>query len=463
MNPLQILTILRAHWKIMLAVSLLTIAAVIGVTELLPKRYTATTAVLVDVKSPDPVAAIFAPSNLSTQVDIINSERVAQRVVRMLGLAEAPGVRDQWMSATGGKGTPEMWLSSLLLHGLAVGPSRDSNILNIAYTGSDPAFVAAVANGFAQAYIDVTIELKVDPARQYARWFGDQGKTLRDNLEKAQTKLFAYQQSKGIVSRDERADVEQAKLNELTSQLVRVEQENSDARSKQRSGKAGEDLPEVMRDSIVSGLRADVNKQEAKLQEAAINYGKNHPAYQRMQQELDATRQKLAAEMKRVNSSFSAVSSVASDREAKLRAAIEEQKKKLLEIRSERDQLAVLQRDVDAARNADEAVTKRYTETELASRSTQANVSVLTPAVAPIEPSFPKPLAKTALIAVALGLFMGIAVAFLLEMMNRRVRSATDLATVLQMPVLGVIAGPRRRRRSMLPFARPGAPALLPR
>src|SRR4051794_33584470 len=100
MNPMQILTILRAHYKIMIAIALATIAIVLVVTELLPKRYTATTAVLVDVKSPDPVAALFTPANLTTQVDIINSERVAQRVVRMLGLAEAPGVRDQWMSAT---------------------------------------------------------------------------------------------------------------------------------------------------------------------------------------------------------------------------------------------------------------------------------------------------------------------------------------------------------------------------
>jgi uncharacterized protein involved in exopolysaccharide biosynthesis len=68
------------------------------------------------------------------------------------------------------------------LRGLAVAPARESNIINISYTGTDPAFVAAVANGFAQAYMDVTIELKVDPARQYARWFGDPGEaTARES------------------------------------------------------------------------------------------------------------------------------------------------------------------------------------------------------------------------------------------------------------------------------------------
>ncbi|HEV7821679.1 MAG TPA: Wzz/FepE/Etk N-terminal domain-containing protein, partial [Burkholderiales bacterium] len=159
MSPQQILAVLKAHYKIMLAIALCTIALALGVNEFLPKKYTATTAVLVDIKSPDPVAALFTPASLATQVDIINSERVSQRVVRMLGLAEAPGVREQWTNATGGKGTPETWLSALLLRGLSVGPGRDSNIIYIAYTGSDPAFAAAIANGFAQAYIDISIEL----------------------------------------------------------------------------------------------------------------------------------------------------------------------------------------------------------------------------------------------------------------------------------------------------------------
>jgi polysaccharide biosynthesis transport protein len=460
MNPTQVLSILRAHWKIMLAITLVTIAIVMGVSELLPRKYTATTTVLVDVKSPDPVAALFTPATLSTQVDIINSDRVALRVVRMLGLAEAPGVREQWTNATGGKGTPELWLSGLLLRGLAVGPSRDSNMIFIAYTGSDPAFAAAVANGFAQAYIDISIELKVDPARQYARWFNDQGKVLRDNLEKAQNKLFAYQQQKGLISRDERLDTEAAKLSDLTVQLTKVQEEINEARSKQRSS-AGDRLPEVMRDSVVAGLRAEIVGKEAKLQEGGLNLGKNHPQYLRMQSELEALRQKLENETRRVTSSFSAVGNVGTERESKLRASIEEQKKKLLEIRNERDQLAVLQRDVDAARNAEETVTKRYTETELASRATQANVAVLTPAVPPIEPSFPKPFNKMLMIAVALGIFAGLATAALIEMLNRRIRSAGDLAAVLPLPVLGVIGKPGRVRA--LPFMRSPSPALLAR
>ena len=459
MTPLQFLLILRAHYKVALVVALITVVGTLTVNLLLPKQYTAATSVLVDVRSPDPVVTMIMPASLSTQVDIINSDRVSRKVVRTLGLDQSPTVRDQWMSATGGKGSQETWLAELLLKGLRVTPARDSNIVNISYVAADPAFTATVANAFAQAYIDVTIELKVDPARQYARWFGEQGKALRDNLEKAQAQLSAYQQEKGIVANDERLDTETAKLSELSSQLLRVQAETSDARGKQKSGSTGDTLPEVMGNSVVAGLRSEIVKQEAKLQETALNLGNNHPQYLRMQSEVAALKQKLAAETDRVTSGFSVTRTVGTGKEVELNAAIAAQKKKLLQLKTQRDELAVLQRDVDAAKNAYDTVSKRFTETTLASQVTQANVSVLSPAIVPLVPSSPKTLDKALGIGIALGLLLGVVVAFGLEMVDRRIRSIDDLAAVLQLPVLGVIMRARPpgrvlaywRRRTALP------------
>jgi uncharacterized protein involved in exopolysaccharide biosynthesis len=152
---------------------------------------------------------------------------------------------------------------------------------------------------------------------------------------------------------------------------------------------------------------------------------------------------------------------VSTGREANLRSSIEEQKSKLLEIRSERDQLAVLQRDVDAAKNADDAVTKRLTEQELASHATQANVAVLTPAAPPLEPSFPKPLPKILALAAGLAIVAAFAAAFLLEMLSRRIRTPGDLAAVLPLPVLGVLT--RSGRSSRLLQLPRSSPVLLAR
>ncbi len=458
MNPLQFLFILRARYKVALLVALFTILIVIVGSQRIPRQYTAETGVMVDVRSPDPVAAVLLPQtmfpgNLSTQAEIIKSDRVARKVVAMLGLGTNQTVKEMWLNATNGKGKLDDWMANLLLRGLTVTPSRDSNVINIAYKGSDPGFVAAVANAFAQSYIEASVELKVEPARQYARWFGDQAKILRENVERAQGRLSDYQQKNGIVAADEAMDYELAKLNDLSARLTAAQGETRDAQSKQRSGSGASDtIPEVMQNSVVVGLRTQILQLEVKLKEVAGNLGVKHPQFQRMESELAELKNRLALETGHVASSYVTSSSIGRVKEGEIKQAIETQKAKLLKLKKDRDEIAVLVRDVDTAKRAYEAVTNRYNQTSLESQATQTNVSVLTPALEPLEPSFPKPLPQMTLIAIMVGILLGCGAAFLLEMLDRRIRSTDDLAEMLQLPVLGVIARPKAQRR--LAFSR---------
>ena len=110
----QFLAILRARWRGALLVFLLTVASSITVSMLLPKQYSATASVVVDFK-PDPVTAMIygglpPPGLIGTQVEVLQSERVARRVIRNLRLADSPQVREQWLEVTGGKGSIETWL-----------------------------------------------------------------------------------------------------------------------------------------------------------------------------------------------------------------------------------------------------------------------------------------------------------------------------------------------------------------
>ncbi len=458
MNLQQFLLILRARYKLVILTLLGTVMATLVVSLILPKEYTATTSVVVDVKSPDPIIGMMlpgmtTPGYMATQIDIIQSDRVAQRVVTLLKFDSNPTVKQQWMQATQGKGRLDVWMAGLLLKKLSVKPARESNVISISYKASDPGFAAAVANAFTQAYIETNIELKVAPARQYAQWFGEQGKSLRDNLEKAQAKLSAYQQEHGIVAIDERLDNETAKLNDLSAQLTIVQGQTSDAQSKQRSGSASDTLPEIVQNPTIAALRVDVARGEAKLQELAGNLGRNHPQYKRAESEIATLRKKLETETLHITSGFSTSRTVGRDKEAELRNAIETQKKKLLELKHQRDEVAVLMRDVDAAQKAYEAVSLRFNQTSLESQSTQTNVSVLNPAAPPIEPSSPKILLNT-LISVFLGMMLGVSAAFLREMVDGRVRSVGDLAEILQLPVLGVIQKQQRIGRKRLAFLR---------
>ena len=439
----QFLLILRARWKIALLAFALTVATTVVVSMLLPKQYTASAAVVVDVRSPDPVSGLMlqgmmAPGYMATQVDIINSDRVAQAVVKGLGMENSPAIQAQWREATQGKGQLRDWLASLLQKSLDVKPSRESNVISINYTGADPDFAAAVANAFAQAYIDVNLDLRVAPARQYATFFDEQTKTAREKLEKAQQALSDYQQQNGITSTDERLDFETAKLNETSSQLTGVQGQTTDSQSKRSSTKA-DTLAEVMQSPLVNGLKADIARLEAKLTESKVNLGANHPQIQRSESELAALRAQLDAETRKITSSIETTYQVSKQREAQLQGALATQKARVLVLNKQRDELNVLRRDIESAQRAFEIVSQRASQTNIESQTNQTNIAVLNPASAPPAPSKPRVLINV-LVSVFLGTLLGVGLALLLELMNRRVRSTEDLVEALELPVLGAIS-----------------------
>jgi chain length determinant protein EpsF len=463
---LQYLRIVWAHKWVVLGLFVAIAIAGTAYTLYLPKLYTAETSLIVDIRI-DPALgalapALAAPSYMQTQIEILKSERVASRAVKLLGVERSAAAVAQWREATGAKIPLERYFAGVLERGLTVEPARGSNIINLTFSGTDPIFSQAAANAFAQAYMDVSVELRVAPARQSATFLDDQTKSLRAALETAQSKLSKFQQSKGIVS-DERLDVENARYGQLLSQLSSAEAERVDTQTRQKNT-GGELSPDVIGNSAIQNLKSQIATAETKLTEISAIVGKNHPQRIQLEAQLGELRKQLAAETRRIAGSSSVVNRGSSQKVAELQAMVDAQKRNLLSLRSDRDQIAVYQRDVDAARLAYDAVAQRYSQVSMEGQNNQANTRLLSPAVEPLEPSKPK-IALGIVGSILGGLAAGILAAIGLEMMNRRIRMPEDMIVMAGVPVLGVLrpAGSKRPvfRRMLMPgTARPIRPML---
>ena len=449
MTLYQFFLILRARYRVILAVLVFALVAALLVSLLIPKKYTAQTSLLIDARTPDPVAGagmsgVIAPSYMATQVDIIGGDLVAQRVVKMLKLDEDEETKIAWQKATQGRGSLDSWIAKDLQSGLLVQPARESNVININYKGTNADSVAKVANAFAQAYLDTNLSLKTEPARLYATWFDEQTKVSRAKLEASQARLSDYQQKAGIVSSDERVDYETTKLAQISTQLTSVQGETTDSQSKRNA--RGDTVAEVMQSSLINGLKADVARLEAKVNENNVNLGVNHPLRQRGEAELASLRNRLATESNRISASIETAYRVGKDRERELQSAVNAQKTKVLALNKQRDELNVYRRDVEADQRAYETVSQSASQTRLQSLTNQTNVVRLNTALAPIDPSSPK-ISINLLIAAFMGTLMGVGLALLLELMNRRVRSSDDLMQMLDLPVLANISSNSTKRR----------------
>jgi polysaccharide biosynthesis transport protein len=447
----QFIAILRARFWSALLVLAVTVGTTVGVSLVLPKKYTAVATVVMDLK-PDPVTAAMyggmaSPAMMATQVDVLQSDRVAQRVVRNLRLTENPQVRAQWMEDAQGKGSIEQWLGQTFQRSMDVKPSRESSVIAVSYKAADPNFAAALANSFVQAYLETTLELRVDPAKQYSSFFDTRAKEAREMLEHAQSKLSAYQKEKGIIATDERLDVENARLNELSSQLVALQAVASESGSRQvqAQGASADKLQEVLNNPLVAGLKADLARAESRLQELESRLGDAHPQVQEAKANIAAVRSKVEAETRRVTGGVGVTNTINRQRETEVRASLEAQRSKVLRLKAVRDEGAVLTRDVESAQRAYDTVVARFNQSALESQNTQSNANVLTPASPPLEPSSPKVLLNIAL-SIFVGTLLAVGTALLRELMDRRVRSPQDVADAMGIAVIGVLPKAAGRR-----------------
>ncbi|HUJ00405.1 MAG TPA: chain length determinant protein EpsF [Usitatibacter sp.] len=444
MNVHQFLLALRGRLAVCLALFAGTVAAAIAVTILLPRTYEATASVLVDNRDEQSLSTPGQPVReqtgyMQTQMDVIQSQRVARRVVENLKLADDPGARAAF-AKSGARGSIEDWLASALRTQVQVHSSL-SSVIQISYAAHDPKTAAKLANAFARAYMEVTLRLRTQPTKEAAAWFDDQLKSLRGDLEKAQARLADFQKEHGIIATDERVDVENARLAELSTQALAAQNATYDAQSRAsqaRSPREIASLPEVLSNPLIQTLKGELLTAEAKLQEMSTRLGPRHPEYIQQKSEVDALRARLDAEMRKVVASERSAERQSEMHAEDLQRALAAQRAKVVALRDARAKSFVLMRDVDTAQKAYEAALQRYLVNKVESGAQQTNVSMLNAATEPSRPSKPKVPLNIAL-GVVVGLMLGFGAVFLLELVDRRVRSTADLETGLEAPLIGTL------------------------
>ena len=413
---------------------------------LLPQKYTAVAAVVIDSRGVNhllggPSASVAQSTLIATQLSIVASERVAREVATHLDLAQDPVLQERWQAETGGQGEITAWIATRLLRRLAVSRNApDSNVLNLAFTDPDPVRAAELANAFAQTYLGVTLELNVSPARMTARFFDERTTATREALRTAQTRLFAYQREHGIVSGNEKLDIETAQMNELATALTVSKTRRIDSRSRTQyaSGSASE-FPDVLQNPVVQALTTEVARAQAKLKELSSSFGVNHPQFRAARDELAELEMKLAEQSKRVARSVNVTEQVSSQGEKDIVSALNAQRQRVLQLKKRRDQLSVLERDVESAQKAYDQALQRHSQTTQESQSGLNDASMLTPAAVPFESTRRSPTLTVPFAAIC-GFLLGLVAALALEHRAPRIREGRDIAEWFDLPILGVVS-----------------------
>lgn len=500
----RVFLILRMRMRLILGIVFTTTVLAAAYTFQMPKMYRATTSMNFDFSAKNPLddrarSILAEDSYLTTQIGIIESLSVAQRVVDSLSESEAESLvvaldasnsmldktsyavrsfvkslfsskpKKTSIEDSGDTGYSDLqadnaldvlegeaqaalrvsrqynWLDKVIGRDLVVEPPVNSRIVKVSYLSADRRIAALIANRFAEAYIKTSLEMIIDPARKTSVWFNEQLKALRTRLEEAQSTLTAYQQTEGIVSTDQRIDIESSHLRSLADQLAAAQSATRNAETERQK------LQEVMlRDSslmtfepvfsnsVVQRVKTEIRDLESKLVESASTLGKNHPKIKKLNSELAAARARLKAEIHDIADGIDNAADLSRQRERDLEDAIAEQKQLVLKLKSEHDRIAVLQREVDSAQTAYNSALNQLSTTNLQSMVDQTNVAIVDYADIPSYHDSPR-ITKNLAVGLFAGLVLGVGIALFLEIFARRIYSKDDIIDELGVPLLGLL------------------------
>jgi polysaccharide biosynthesis transport protein len=460
---------IRTRLTVCAAICAGTIVAAFAVSLLAPAIYKTEASVLLNYRGVDPVSGMsmapqLMPGYIATQIDVVKSKNVALRVVDALRLVERPNFIADFAEETGGRGELRDWIADLIARKVRVLPARDSSVIEISYRSTDPELATAMSNAFAEQYLHSIVDLNADPLKDVSLYFDQRIRSLRENVETAQARLSAYQQENGLVSTDSTLDVETERLNELSRQLAAAQSEALTARS--RTGAQPEtnaaESPDVLANPLVQNLKAALAAANARLARVQEQFTPKHDQFRQAKAEVDTLRAELNQAMGATASGIGTNAVMLERRLGELRTLFESQKTRVLALNRTRDQMTVLGKDADSARQAYDHAVQRFNQTSLESHANQPDASILSAAAPPFKPWFPD-LKLNLMLAAVLGPLLGMGVAIAAEAARRRVHTAQDLVNVLQAPVLATFSHPvplLHRGRLLLGPSRLGASRL---
>lgn len=447
----QVRAMLAARASLIIRVVILTAVLTGLLLMVIPRAWTSTSDVFVDYQENDPIngqsfSALLDDSYMQTQMDMIHSQAVADKMIRTLGLLDLSNPNNARAHAA---------LLAYINQHLEVTKNQSSRVLNVSFTAETPQKARDYANAIVNAYITVSQDISSSTARARALQYTTQLNQLRRDVDTAQDNLTRYRQQTGIIDADQDSTIDIRNLNDMTSQMLtltsKVEQAQATNDTEDQLLKSGvkpEDLPQIGEIVPLNDLRNGLTVVDHQLGQLGGSLGPNHPEIrgllaQHAQMQAEINRQAQAALQAQQSQLISL-----KDQKAALQNDINAQRAKVLDLLAKRDQIDAYNRQLTASEQVYRAALQKYDGILMASTISLPSVTVLRAAETPTAPSRPR-VQRSLGMGIVVGIMAGLALALLLELAQRRVRCTDDLLRNSRIPVIGRIG----RRSQAMPSA----------
>lgn len=493
-DPNQVVRAFRRRLPLFFITMLLVFSAVAVFTFQVRPVYSTGASVIIDVRETNvvdfgSVLSGLAPDSavVDTEVEIIRSRTLAEKIVRKLNLVESPefnpslrepGMLDQVKGTVNstlrsviGRGNSDDGLTQRALSDAEAERAELDRVVSVllSKTGAyrigttygiqivadshDPVLATAIANQIADQYLVEQLDAKFEATRRANAWIEDQLSDLRVELNEAESLVEAYRAASGLFATGTTTLNEQ-QMTDLNAQLIvqRADLAERQARlasirSLAESGDSAEVSGEALQSPVINELRrqqAEINREKADLEN---RYLPNHPEIQRINREISNVNSQIQTEVRRIVSNLESEVTISRQRLNSLERNLSSMRSTLAENNRASVRLRELERNAEASRTTYETYLERYKQIDDQESLAQADARILSRATVPGAPSFPK-TSLNLVIGIILGGMLGALAVIVVESLNSQISTGDDVESNFKVPFLGnfpQISGPDRK------------------
>lgn len=411
---------------------------------------------------------ILDSEGIASQVEVIDSTSILNKVAGELHLEKReefnggkPSLLSRLLIGAGlrsdpsGVATDDRVLKAMREH-LEIYRVTDSRVIAIRFSSHDPELAAAVPNAIANAYLDVQKEAKIESNTSATAWLKPEIDELRKSVQAAEAKVADYRAKSDLLVGQNNSILSTQQLSEISSELSRVKAARAAAEAKAGSVRAAlkdgtsiETLPDVLASSLIQRLRERQVELQTQIADLSTTMLPNHPRIRALNSQLVDLDRQIREEAQKVLDGLDTEAETARRREQELTAELNELKVEAGKADEQQVELRALQRDADAKRQLLESYLTRYSEA--ASRGERdylpPDARIISPALTPSAPYFPKIVPITAAAFAASLLLMTIATLLVELFSGRAMRPAPrPVETIPQVAMPVVVPEPALER-----------------
>ncbi|TAX38711.1 GumC family protein [Rhizobium leguminosarum] len=387
--------------------------------------------------------------NIASQVQLLQSADLLKKVINDLKLYNLPEFDD---AASGSamssilvklhlkknplENPPEERVIDAFVERLQVYQVPGSRVIGINFTSNDPKLAAAIPNAMANVYLSTQSGAKLDSNSEATRWLEPEIEGLRGKVSEAEKKVAEYRTSHGLLQTNGTTTFPAQQLNDISAELTRVRGDKANAEARAQavrnalsSGEASDTLPDIMSSQAIQRLKGTESGLQSQISDLQTSLLNNHPRLKSLRAQLSDIRTQIRQETQKILASIENESKVADLRASELERQSETVQATSARAGEDEVGLNALEREANAQRQLLETYLVRYREaaSRADSNSSPADARIVSRAVEPVDPYFPKVVPIVVVAAVAT-LIMSAIIIMLTELFSGRALRPTDAA-----------------------------------